>query len=454
MDLPPEFVSRMNHLLAKDAQDFLASYDLPVPVGLRANTLKLPLADLLQRLAVASQPVPWCASGVVLATGNELGRHPFHAAGLYYLQEPSAMVVGELAAPGPGMRVLDLSAAPGGKATHLASLMAGSGVLVANEVHPKRVWDLAENLERWGVRNAIVTNESPERLAAVWGGYFDRVIVDAPCSGEGMFRKSSTARAEWRPELPPGCAIRQARILDAAAGLVRPGGRLIYSTCTFAPVEDELQIARFLSMHPDFSIIASRLPGTEPGRPDWAGQDTDLAGCVRIWPHRAAGEGHFAAVLEKTTGSEFAVRGKGDRSHLPAAALAQFRRFVQEYLTGEPAGRLALEGSYLYADPLGAPPLSGLKVIHRGWWLGSLRPGRMEPSHALALGLAPQEAQLRLDLSAGDPGLWTYLRGEGVKHAGPDGWILVCVDGFSLGWGKRVQGMVKSHYPRGLRIQR
>ncbi len=463
--LPPLFLDRMAALLggpeSAEYRAFAASYDRPPVAGLRANTLKVSAAELAARLPFALAPVPWSADGFILQDADESpagrpGKHPYHAAGLYYLQEPSALAPIELLDPQPGERVLDLSAAPGGKATHIAARLQGAGLLVANEIHGRRAWDLAENLERCGVRNAAITNETPERLAERFGAWFDAVLVDAPCSGEGMLRKSAAARQEWAPELVAGCATRQAGILASAARLVRPGGRLVYSTCTFAPEENEGTVARFLIAHPDFDLPEPpRRPGFEPGQPDWlpAGErDARLAHAVRLWPHRVDGEGHFAARLVRRADAEReAAPRPGRAERLPKAIEAAYRAFVAEVLTEPPAVAVALTGSYLYALLLGLPDLAGLRFLHGGWWLGAFKKDRFEPSHALALGLDARQARRLADFPADGPEVMGYLRGETLPSAGENGWTLVTVDGYPLGWGKRVDGRLKSHYPKGLR---
>ncbi len=474
----------MAALLGDEFPPFLASYDAPVSVGLRVNTLKIE-PEMFRDLAPFDlSPVPWCPAGFVVdertsppapplqgegsssppslagrgAGGVGPGKHPYHAAGLYYLQDPSAMAVAELLDPQPGERVLDLAAAPGGKATHIASLMGNRGLLVANEIHPKRAWELAGNLERWGAPNAAVINETPERLAERFPGFFDRVLVDAPCSGEGMMRKGEAARIEWAPELVRGCALRQAGIIEQAARLVRPGGRLVYSTCTFNPEENEGTVARFLADHPDFALIKPpQRPGFSPGRPDWisvgAGLAPALARTVRLWPHLAPGEGHFVAVLGRAADMPANQPPKAWRpAKLTRTDEAAYRNFCAAHLTGEPTvEQLALVGSYLYALPAGMPDLTALRYLHPGWWLGTLKGDRFEPSHALALGLRPEDARRVLDLPAAAAELAAYLRGETLTSPGEDGWTLVAVDGFPMGWGKRTDGRVKSRYPKGLR---
>jgi NOL1/NOP2/fmu family ribosome biogenesis protein/precorrin-6B methylase 2 len=373
--------------------------------------------------------------------------------------------------PQPGERILDLAAAPGGKATHIAARLAGRGTLYANEIHPKRVWDLAENLERWGARNVVVLNETPARLADRLEGCFDRVLLDAPCSGEGLFRKNPAARAEWSPALVEGCARRQDGLLDDAAQLVRPGGVLVYSTCTFAAEEDEGVIARFLEAHPDYEVIApARLPGFEPGRPEWipGGGPPALARTIRLWPHVGPGEGHFIAVLRRGDDSARPLEHRPPEhrppehrppAHRPAkdgpesrAAIAFYHAFCRDHLDGLPAeAGLSLVGTYLYATPE-PPGLPGdLRAVHPGWWLGVVKAGRFEPSHALAMALTPAEVRLSLALRPEDPRLGAFLLGQGFADAGDPGWVLMTVDGFPVGWGKRAAGVLKSRYPKGLR---
>jgi len=498
-DLPAAFLARMARLLGDDFDAFAASYAVTSPAGLRVNTLKMPVEAFRPLAPFDLAAVPWCQTGFTVSDEPSPGKHPYHAAGLYYLQEPSAMAVAELLDPQPGERVLDLAAAPGGKATHIAALMQNRGLLIANEIHPQRAWDLAENLERWGATNVAITNETPERLADRLEGFFDRVLLDAPCSGEGMFRKSAAARQEWSPALVAGCALRQSAILDCAARLARPGGRLVYATCTFAPEENEGVIARFLEAHPDFDMVQSqRRPAFAPGRPDWVaagaaptpdavrGITASLARSVRLWPHLGPGEGHFIAILQRAPAGNAEEHGpQPDRlARLPPAVERSYRAFCSENLRRAPEPeRLALVGSYLYtllaeapdiltgssaSDSTGAStavrPRSGsssgrsagrgrpgLRFIHPGWWLGTLKGGRFEPSHALALGLRVEDARRAIILPAGHSDLLAYLRGESLHSPGEDGWILVAVDGFSLGWGKRVAGVLKNHYPRGLR---
>jgi NOL1/NOP2/sun family putative RNA methylase len=478
-EFPPGYPQIMQHLLQEEYPAFLKVYSSPAASGLRANTLKIAPRDLAVRLPYGLHPVPWCPAGFELT--DELwqdrpppGKHPYHAAGLYYLQEPSAMAAAELLDPQPGERVLDLCAAPGGKSTHLAARMEGQGLLVANETHPKRVWELAENLERWGARNVAVLNENPVKLANQLPGFFDRVLVDAPCSGEGMFRKSEAALRDWTPELVKSCAIRQSAILEDAARLTRPGGILVYSTCTFNPQENEQTVAGFLVRHPDFELAPVRLPfGLDQGRPDWAegGKSLALERTFRLWPHLAIGEGHFIAVMQRNPSKADPISAPSLSTSLYrtritptrlAGARKAFAAFCQASLLPEALPDysdqyLVQVGEHLYKTSLERAVMQDLRLIRPGWWLGTIRPGerktgyRFEPSHALALGLRSGDVHLRLELESRSTQTLAYLRGEVLDWTGEDGWVLVCVDGFPLGWGRGVQGRLKNHYPRGLR---
>ena len=370
------------------------------------------------------------------------------------------MAVAEAAAPEPGEWVLDLAAAPGGKATHLASLMQNEGLLVVNEVTQGRVRALGENLERCGVRHALITSERVEKLAARWGAVFDRVLLDAPCSGEGMFRKSDEARAQWREYLVKSCAVRQTELLGDAAQLVKPGGVLVYSTCTFAPEENEKVVAAFLGNHPGFELLPLELSGASPGRPDWTTAPAKgLERTARFWPHLSPGEGHFIAKLKRISG-----RTAGPETRIKAPAFTPLPRqakdfwhafsrdtFSQRPLSDAPLTR---RGDQLYALSETLPELTGVRTLRSGVWLGTLKKNRFEPAHSLALALTQAELNgaRTLDLSADNPELKRYLQGDLLEAPGQDGWLIVTVSGFALGWGRRRSGTVKNFYPKGLRL--
>ena len=458
----------MQPLLGAEAEAFLASLAEPARAGLRVNTFKCSPESFRKLSPWPVENVPWCGSGFLLndqPTSNPVrpGLHPLHRAGVYYLQEPSAMAVAEALAPEPGEWVVDLAAAPGGKATHLASLMQNKGLLVANEVTGSRVRALGENLERLGVRHALITSESVEKLAARWGAAFDRVLLDAPCSGEGMFRKSAEALTQWSEYLIESCAARQDGLLGEAAKLVKPGGVLVYSTCTFAPEENEAVIAAFLQTHPEFGLLPLTLNGAQPGRPDWtADAPDDLKHTARFWPHLNPGEGHFIAKLRRGSGrtsecsNAEARRKTAAATPLPRQAKDLWNTFVGETFRNAPLldALLTLRGEQLYAVPETLPELMGLRTLRSGVWLGTLKKNRFEPAHSLALALTRDELSgvRTLDFGAQSPELRRYLQGDVLETSGEDGWLVVTVSGFALGWGRLNRGTLKNFYPKGLRL--
>ncbi|KEO83881.1 RsmF rRNA methyltransferase first C-terminal domain-containing protein [Tumebacillus flagellatus] len=461
---PEAFLHRMQEMLGRDYEAFAASLEQPSVQGLRVNTLKTTSESFLKKTPFRLEPVPWVRDGYTFYAPDRPGKHPYHAAGVYYIQEPSAMSVAEVLNPQPGERVLDLCAAPGGKSTHLAALLGGRGLLVSNEPHPARAKILSENIERFGVRNAMVTNEMPDKLSARFPAFFDRILVDAPCSGEGMFRKDPDACDEWSPEHVTMCAVRQADILDHAALMLRPGGTMVYSTCTFSPDENEGTMEKFLARHPEFELID--IHTAEHFAPGFG----EFAKTARLWPHKLSGEGHYVAHLRKTddanggqasdehggarkkSGKGKGRDGRGSSSaKVPLDAVKTYREFAGETLTVVPEGEFLLFGEQLYLPPAGLPDLQGLKVVRPGWHLGTVKKNRLEPSHHLALGLHPDEVRHTVDLAADDPQVLQYLRGDTLSVDSHKGWIVLTVDGFPLGWGKLSGGQLKNHYPKGLR---
>ena len=440
--LPEGFAARMRALLGSEYDDFLASFDRPLCTGLRRNPLKAGFTGDLTRFSLS--PVPWCPTGFYYDAASRPGLSPYHAAGLYYLQEPSAMAPAELLDPQPGERVLDLCAAPGGKSTQLAGKLRGKGLLVCNEINAKRAKILAGNIERLGISNALVLNEHPKRLEERFAGYFDKILIDAPCSGEGMFRKEEAAVTDWTEDTNAICANRQQEILASAAGMLRPGGRLVYSTCTFSPVENEGVISAFLKSHPDFEIERVDAPWFSPGRADWVDDPAPgLEHTFRLWPHRLRGEGHYAAVLKKCGEDAFESAAEPSGAFSP-----EFRSFCRASGAALPEGYPVLFGETVYLAPKQLPQLRGLKVLRAGLELGQTLRGRFEPAHAWALWL--KSAQSVAELENGSDALRRYLAGEAIPGE-QTGWTLVRVDGLSLGWAKGSGGQLKNHYPKALR---
>lgn len=478
--LPQKFTDRMRQMLGEEYEEFAASYEREKYQALRLNeeNVKLPFG---------LEPVPWANQGFYYGKECTPGKHPYHEAGVYYIQEPSAMapvsyLMEEMSQPHEyEERILDLCAAPGGKSTQIAAAMKKAyrekkwqtpGILLCNEIHPARAKILSENIERMGVRNAIVTNETPQRLSGIFESYFTRILVDAPCSGEGMFRKNEEAGSEWSTENVQLCAKRQDEILDCAAGMLAYGGRLVYSTCTFAPAENEGSIARFLRRHPDFHIVkVKKAEGMSPGRPEWAyfGEEQgteqtdlkDLADTIRLWPHLLRGEGHYLAVLQRD--GEIHKRDNGycknglekgiseTDLNVPQKGKLEYAAFAKEELKTELDGIYVKFGEQLYLAPVGMPSVKGLKVLRPGLHLGTIKKGRFEPSHALALTLSAGDVVHTWELSADSPEIRGYLNGLTFTCEGDKGWYLITVDGHSTGWGKLAGGVMKNHYPKGLR---
>ncbi|MCL6604313.1 MAG: RsmB/NOP family class I SAM-dependent RNA methyltransferase [Paenibacillus sp.] len=512
VQLPSSFMERMKELLGTEYEQFANSYNEIPYGGIRVNTLKITVERLREISPFQLEPIPWCPTGFYTPEGARPGKHPYYHAGLYYIQEPSAMAPVELLGVTPGDRVLDLCAAPGGKSTQIAAKLQGKGLLVSNDLHPERTKALAKNLELYGTRNGIVLNESPERIAASFPAFFDKILIDAPCSGEGMFRKDEDMVKQWDPETPAKYAAMQKEILIAAAAALTPGGTLVYSTCTFATEENEGSIAEFLIEHPHFSVVP--VGGTGSFAPGFG----ELGGTARLWPHKVKGEGHFIAVL-KHDGSpseqsnddegDYAIysrsqpvtsdhkergkkrqdtavklapkkntsvdKGKGVRAQgksvgsggrNPSAsieedALAALDQFVQEQLEFHPEGHPIFYGDHIYISPLPKEAFNGLKTIRPGWYVGSMRNGRFIPGHPFATALHLEESCRSLTLSSEDSEAVSYLKGEtliipaerlAVKQGhSVKGYVLVCIDGFSAGWGKWQDGMIKNEYPAGWR---
>ena len=507
--LPKDFIESRKPLLGDQWDAFLDSFHAPRSYGLRLN----PLKDC-SGLPFKLKQVPWTKEGFYADPEEHPGKHPLHEAGAYYIQEPSAMSVVSLLEPLPGELVCDLCAAPGGKSTQIAGRLQGQGLLVSNEIFPNRAKILSQNIERLGITNALVCNEPPDHMASLFPLYFDRIVVDAPCSGEGMFRKDETAIKEWSLENIRTCVSRQRMILDCADEMLNPGGVMVYSTCTFAPEEDETMIAWFLSTHPDY--ILEDWKETEIGKsvsqfqdnaglcngfPQWVDWDAlrqeceeadgkipdnlpdDLKKTLRLWPHKLRGEGHFAARLRKTgipfpSFTEISAwpekngskkrSSKKNRSGRDTAkrniltnAVSGYESFQKDYLTSSPVSILKtglesinscfeLFGDELYQLPSPAPSLEGIKILRAGLHLGTNKKNRFEPSYALAKALTKSQARYVHDCTQEDA--VRYLKGETLScNSDLKGWILVCYQNYPLGWGKAQNGLLKNHFPKGLR---
>lgn len=459
MNLPIEFEKKMKAFLGNEWDDFLYSYDNNRFQALRFNTLKVQSPEermrILKTLKISSdKKVSWADEAYYFDENVRPGKHPYHEMGLYYIQEPSAMSAAALLAPKPGMRVLDLCAAPGGKSTQLATYLGDSGLLVSNEINTQRSRILSQNIERMGIKNAIVTNEDSFVLASHFPGFFNAIQVDAPCSGEGMFRKLPEAIEQWSMENVAICAARQKEILDNAAVMLKPGGVIVYSTCTFSKEENEDVIEYFLERHPDFTLEEME----------------------RFWPHKVDGEGHFVAKLvrrgcvdtdlkadRKTKKNKNSKNRKNEtKPALTKENMKLLSEFLDETISEDMAAwiknsRLVMFGEQLYRLPDMEVDIKGLKVQRAGLHIGEFKKQRFEPSHSLALALKLNDAKNVVKLTCDDPQTIGFFNGQSVMLSDEQtaeckkGWALVCVDGYTAGWGKVNGTQVKNHYPKGLR---
>lgn len=478
MALPERFFARFREFFPDEYDAFVETLEQPPYRGIRVNTLKTEADELVRLLGgfLELRPVPFCGTGFYIpADIRGLGNHPLHVAGAFYMQEPSAMAAVGALAPQPGERVLDLCAAPGGKSSQIAAALRGEGILVANDFVESRARVLSSNLERMGADNCLVTSMRPDALCQRLSGWFDRVLVDAPCSGEGMLRREPSAAENWSEENIRACAHRQAKILDSAARAVRPGGWLCYSTCTFAPEEDEQTVAAFLHRHPDFFI--ADIPGGnwgQPGRPYLAPSCPGLEKTRRIFP-RLGGEGHFVALMRKGDDAAMCVAGANTSATEPTArvkkhgrreryvrsaraddqgkAVELFMNFWRQTFYGQPLGNILPFENKIFLTPSTLPPLEGLRVLRAGLPAGEATGKRFIPAHALFASPAVTPRRM-LDFSPDAPALRDFLQGAEIAATGlDDGYAGVRVCGMALGFGKVSGSRLKNHYPKGLRLR-
>ncbi|WP_455501297.1 RsmB/NOP family class I SAM-dependent RNA methyltransferase [Gemmiger sp.] len=452
MEFPQDFTSRERALLGSRF-DELYAYATPQPArGVTVNTLRCTPDWFAAHVDFAAEPSKFCPTAFTTAADYRPGRHPWHHAGVIYAQEPSASAPAALLDVRPGMRVADLCAAPGGKTSQLAAALQGQGVLLANEFVAARAEILRQNLERMGVANAVITNEDTARLAAAMPARFDRVLVDAPCSGEGMFRKEAVAAAQHNDGLVAHCAELGAEILENAAAMLAPGGVLVFSTCTFAPAEDEAQIAAFLAKHPEFTLCD--LSGCGFGRPGEANRAPagfQAEYTRRIWP-ADGGEGHFMAKLQKAADADAPTQPKikPPKAVKPPAEWLDFAKTYFPFLAACP---LTAAGERLLLPAPGSEALNTakLRIVRGGVPAGTVLKKRFQPDHALFMAYGAQCTN-REELTLADPRTAAWLRGEEIDAAtAQNGWCAVLVDGFPLGCGKVSGGRIKNHYPKGLR---
>ena len=475
MNLPKKFADRMRGLLGEEYENFADCYIQEKRQGLRINTLKISVEDFLRITPFTLTPIPWTENGFFYREEDAVTRHPHYYCGLYYIQEPSAMVPASRLPIEMGDMVLDLCAAPGGKATELGARLRGTGMLVANDISASRAKGLLKNIEQFGIMNAYVTGEAPDRLLQQFGCCFDKILVDAPCSGEGMFRKDPALMKSWLERGPEYYAPIQREILSCAVRMLKPGGMLLYSTCTFSPEEDEEIVAYLLEKFPQMEMVKPEgytgfSGGAAENISDAISQERELQwkevreNCIRIWPHRMEGEGHFAALMrKKEEPSEAAGKIRKEKDTTDHEKLETLYQKYPE--TGEffrnlkfpllHTGSILQNGELLLWQPA-KTAMPKLRYLRTGLLLGSVKKNRFEPSQALAMALRKENFSNVLDLPSVHPAVIRYLKGETLDIPEAEGcrsgWVLVCCDGYPLGWGKCVNGVVRNKYYPGWRM--
>ena len=460
--LPQAFLDRMKDMLQDDYDAFLQAYDQPRTYGLRVNTAKISCEEFEKIVPFEVKKIPWISNGYFYREDVRPSRCPLYQAGLYYLQEPSAMTPASRIPVEPGEYVLDMCGSPGGIATAVGADLNGAGLLVANDISTTRARALLRNLELFGIPNLFVANEKPEKMVKNFPEFFHKIILDAPCSGEGMFRKEEALARDWTPEKSQELSQIQKQLCLNAADMLQPGGQMLYSTCTFAPAEDEEVISWLLEQRPDLSLISmENYEGFSSGNPAWGNGNPELKKCVRIFPHKMAGEGHFLALLKKEGQSgPTATISKGTK--LPADVKKYIGEFFNEIdlksLGGQPFdwNRVEVRADKVYYLPPVSCSFRGLTFLRNGLYLGDLKKNRFEPSQPLALAFRKDEAEAIISLPVDDPRLERYLKGETLtilpeEAVHTKGWHLLCVEGYPLGFGKLVNGTLKNKYPAGWR---
>lgn len=460
MELPEKFCEEMKRILGDEYPDYLASLNEERKYGLRVNTAKISPEEFEKIAPFPVTRIPYVDNGFYYDSSIQPAKHPYYFAGLYYLQDPSAMTPASRLPVEEGDKVLDLCAAPGGKATELAAKLRGTGLLVANDISPKRAKALLKNIELFGVENSFIVTEYPQKLQEYFTGFFDKILIDAPCSGEGMFRKDTSMVKAWEQNGPEFYASLQEDILKQALPMLKPGGMLLYSTCTFSPLEDEGTVEKILAMDTHMQLLEMKgYEGFVSGRPELIGSDNEeIRKCIRIFPHKMDGEGHFLALFKKSGEAPEAVRSYSEmRAGLKGEEKKLFEQFAKNLNREFEPEKLESKQGMVYYMPSELPKMKGLRFLRSGLFLGEIKKKRFEPSQSLAMALKAEEYKNCLFLSADDERVLRYLKGETLTLTDEEcsseaGWQLVCADGYPLGWGKRTGAVLKNKYHSGWRL--
>ena len=460
MDLPKKFCDEMERILGEEYPAYLASMEDTRKYGLRVNTAKISVEDFMKISPFSLTPIPYVNNGFYYEPEVSPAKHPYYFAGLYYLQDPSAMTPASRLPVEEGDVVLDLCAAPGGKATELAAKLHGTGLLIANDISSKRAKALLKNMELFGVENSFIVTEYPQKLQEYFTGFFDKILIDAPCSGEGMFRKEPSMVKAWEQNGPEFYAKLQEEILRQALPMLKPDGYLLYSTCTFSPLEDEGTVAKILSMDPNMELLPMEgYEGFSQGNPEWIGSSREeIRKCVRIFPHKLDGEGHFLALFHKKADADEPVQVyEEQRKGLRGEEKKLFEDFAGQMNREFEPERLESKNGMLYYMPKQLPKMKGLRFLRSGLFLGEMKKNRFEPSQSRAMALKADDYKNCLKLPVDDERVVRYLKGETLsltpeEAKAKDGWQLVCVDDYPLGWGKKNKSNLKNKYHSGWRM--
>ncbi len=467
MKLPAAFCEEMKRILGPEYPAYIRSMEQERRYGLRVNTARISVEEFERIAPFPVKRIPYISNGFFYEGDVQPAKHPYYFAGLYYLQDPSAMTPASRLPVEEGDVVLDLCAAPGGKTTELAAKLQGTGLLIANDISRKRAKALLKNIELFGVENSFIVTEYPQKLQEYFTGFFDKILIDAPCSGEGMFRKAPSMIRAWEQNGPEFYAGLQEEILSHALPMLRPGGMLLYSTCTFSPLENEGTVEKILAMDGDMELLSMEpYEGFSQGRPELIGSgDESLRRCVRIFPHRMEGEGHFLALFRKKDGrgtvpmdAPGAITGGASGSGLQGEEKRLWQKFAENLNRKFEDARLESRNGMVYYMPSALPPVRGLRFLRSGLFLGEMKKNRFEPSQSLAMALRKEDFREVLDLPLSDERVLRYLKGETLSLSrteaeSENGWRLVCVDGYSLGWGKKTGAVLKNKYHSGWRMR-
>lgn len=460
MALPEAFDERIRKQLGSEYEDYIKCFDSGMYHGIRVNTAKISVEDFLAISPFKLEPVPWTKNGFYYNPKEcTPSKHPYYYAGLYYIQEPSAMTPASVLDIEGGDVVLDICAAPGGKSTELAAKLHGTGMLISNDISNSRAKALLKNLELFGIGNMCVVSEPPNNLANSLGEIFDKILIDAPCSGEGMFRKSASMMTAWENNGTELFSKLQKGIVTEAARMLKPGGRMLYSTCTFSPEEDEQSVEYILSECEGMRLVDfDKYEGFDDGSPEWGlTGNPELSKCARLWPHHIKGEGHFVAMFEKSADLEASYRAGSYsfKPYKPDEDFLAFRRHISDD-AGIDDGRIENNNGRLFYIPEGMPDVKGLRLLRHGLFLGEIKKNRFEPSQSLAMYLRMEDFDNSVSLPADDIRVIKYLKGETIEiDEGADvasGYTLVCVDGYPLGWAKNSRNTLKNKYLSGWRM--